>query len=67
VQGLVEAFTGVSLELDGVCGRGGQPPQSGDEEGSSGEAHFGSIPAPAVGSFELAGRGGWLTRGVGFG
>jgi hypothetical protein len=39
VQGLVEAFAGVSFELDGVCGRGGGPPQRGDEEGSGGEAH----------------------------
>lgn len=40
VQGLVEAFAGVSLELDGVCGRGGEPPQRADEKGSGGEAHF---------------------------
>lgn len=33
VQVLVEAFSRVRLELDGVCGGGGEPPQRGDEEG----------------------------------
>lgn len=40
VQGLVEAFAGVSLQLDGVCGRGGGPAKRGDEKGSGGETHF---------------------------
>ena len=40
MQGFVEAFSGVSLELNGVCGRGGEPPQRGNQESCSGEAHF---------------------------
>ena len=34
VQCFVEAFSCVSLELDGVCGRGGNPPQRGDQDGA---------------------------------
>lgn len=39
VQVLVEAFSRVRLELDGVCGRGGDPPQCGDQEGGRRESH----------------------------
>lgn len=31
----------MSLELDGVCGRDGEPAQRRDEEGGGGEAHGG--------------------------
>lgn len=41
VQVLVEAFSRVSLELDGVCGHGGDPPQRGDQECGRGESHVG--------------------------
>lgn len=45
VQGLVEALSRVSLQLDGVCGRGRSPGQSGDQEGGGGESHVeGSVP-----------------------
>lgn len=41
VQGLVEAFAGVSPELDVVCGHGGEPRQRRDQEGRCGESHDG--------------------------
>ena len=41
VEGLVEAFAGVSPELDVVCGHGGEPRQRRDQESRRGESHDG--------------------------
>lgn len=35
----MEALSRVSLKLNGVCGRGGNPAQRGDQEGGGGESH----------------------------
>lgn len=35
----MEALSRVSLQLNGVCGRGGNPAQRRDQEGGGGESH----------------------------
>lgn len=43
VQRLVEAFSGVSFELDSVCGRGRDPPERGDQDRCCGKSHGGGL------------------------